>query len=134
MTADALSISQAIALFPPEFSPNSIVRKSPQLIATPMGIVEYHATKEYKVSNCPVWWTATNSIDKYNVKWIAIGIGHDGIVLTPSSVILDYAKYNSISTLKFGRQNIRIKKECGKLLMYESGAKSIDLTPYFIHV
>lgn len=52
--------------------------------------------------------------------------------MIPSSVILDFGRKYAVSKLKNGRQNIRIKKEDGRIVMYEPGAPTVDLTDFFI--
>ena len=132
MTAEALSLNDAIKLLPSTFAPLHTIRNRPQLVSTSRGIIEFHATREYIIANTRIWWTATKTLEKFDVKWIMISLGYDGIVVMPSTVILDYAKDNKVTTLKNGRQNIRIKQNGSRLFMYESGAPEIDLTPYFI--
>ncbi len=132
MTQDALSIHEAIEILPSKFSPVQILRNRPQLVSTSHGIAEFHATKEYALANTRIWWTASSTLEKYEVEWIMISLGFDGIIMMPTMVIFDYAKNNRVSTLKNGRQNIRIKKAASRIFMYESGANEIDITKYFI--
>lgn len=132
MTPEALSFHQAIGLLPSKFTPTQIIRNRPQLVSTALGIIEFHATREYTLANNRIWWTASNTLEKYSVEWIMIALGYEGIVVIPAKIILDYAKNNKVSTLKTGRQNIRIKKDGSRIIMYESGASEIDLTRFFI--
>lgn len=134
MVPKALSLSKSISLLPQEFTPHTIINRQSQMIQTPLGIVEFHASKEYIQNSMPIWWTATRTLEKYDVKWILIALGFDGVILMPYSMIIDYARKYRISILKGGRQNIRIKKLAEKYFMYDSRAEDVDITEYFISI
>ncbi len=62
---------------------------------------------------------------------MVVALGYDGIIIIPSKIVLDFGEKYNVSTLKNGRQNVRLKMEHGSLYLYE-GSNNIDLTDQFI--
>jgi len=55
-----------------------------------------------------------------------------GILLIPVECLIQYIENNDVSTLKNGRTNLRIRTDEGRFVLYDTNAKELDLTNYFI--
>lgn len=127
---NALSLEQTVELLPPYFSPVEIFDRKRQLAHSAKGLIALRTSRHYFPAS---WWTSFKpEMLEREVKFLIIALDFSGILVIPSSVILDFGRKYAVSKLKNGRQNIRIKKEDGRIVMYEPGAPTVDLTDFFI--
>jgi len=127
---NSLSLEQTVELLPTDFAPVVITDRKRQLATSSKGLIALRSSRDYFPAT---WWTSFKpELLETEVKYVIIALGYSGILVIPSHVILDFGRKFAVSKLKNGRQNIRIKKEDSKLVMYEPGAPTVDLTGYFI--
>lgn len=130
--AQALNIDQAIKLLPVQFERPIMTDTSRKIISTSKGNLIFRASREYsEIFSDKTWWTSvTKDALKDVIKYVVVALGYDGIVIIPSSVILDFGKKYNVFTLKNGRQNVRIKMEHDRVYLYD-GINKLDLTEGF---
>jgi hypothetical protein len=66
------------------------------------------------------------------VSFLCMTAGFMGILLIPVECLIQYIENNNVSTLKNGRTNLRIRTDEGRFVLYDTNAKELDLTNYFI--
>lgn len=131
--AQALNIDQAIKLLPDEFGHPVIIDTRHKYISTAKGKLVFRASREYsEIFSDKTWWTSvTKDALKDEIKYVVVALGYDGIVIISSATILTFGEKYNVSTLKNGRQNVRLKMEHGRLYLYE-GINKLDLSEDYI--
>lgn len=129
----ALNIDQAIKLLPVHFERPIILDTRRKIISTSKGNLMFRASREYsEIFSDKTWWTSVSKDAlKDEIKYVVVALGYDGIIIIPSKIVLDFGEKYNVSTLKNGRQNVRLKMEHSRLYLYE-GSNYIDLTDQFI--
>ena len=131
--AKALSFEQALDLLPQEFYPYSRINSRRQQIVTPYGIMTFHQSSTLRDGG---WKTSHNEEELIDeVSYVLFALGYEGIIILPSSLILNFkGKYES--RYHHNGVPIHIYKECvdGKTEYYLRGKDGIkfNLTDQFI--
>lgn len=130
LKSNKLSIDDVLALLPTDYQPQEIINKRQKLYQSPKGVVILKESKVYQDKN--ELWTAVNKDVLDDVSYLCLTAGYLGVLMIPASVLVQYFDNNSISTLKNGRKNIRIRIEGERFILYDADSPEIDLSSYFI--
>lgn len=130
MKSNKLSDDDVLALLPTDYKPQEIINKRQKLYQSPKGVVIFRESKVYQDKN--ELWTAVNKDVLDDVSYLCLTAGYLGVLMIPASVLVQYFDNNSISTLKNGRKNIRIRIEGERFILYDADSPEIDLSSYFI--
>lgn len=130
LKSNKLSIVDVLALLPTDYKPLEIINTRQKLYQSPKGVVIFRESKVYQYEN--VLWTAVNKDVLDDVSYLCLTAGYLGVLMIPASVLVQYFDNNSISTLKNGRKNIRIRIEGERFILYDADSPEIDLSSYFI--
>lgn len=130
LKSNKLSIDDVLALLPTDYQPLEIINTRQKLYQSPKGVVIFRESKVYQYEN--VLWTAVNKDVLDDVSYLCLTAGYLGVLMIPASVLVQYFDNNSISTLKNGRKNIRIRIEGERFILYDADSPEIDLSSYFI--
>lgn len=130
LKSNKLSNDDVLALLPTDYKPLEIINTRQKLYQSPKGVVILRESKVYQDEN--VLWTAVNKDVLDDVSYLCLTAGYLGVLMIPASVLVQYFDNNSISTLKNGRKNIRIRIEGERFILYDADSPEIDLSSYFI--
>jgi|GEM_PF-6242803 len=130
LKSNKLSIDDVRALLPTDYQPIEIINKRQKLCQSPKGVVILRESKVYQEKN--ELWSAVNKDVLDDVSYLCLTAGYLGVLMIPASVLVQYFDNNSISTLKNGRKNIRIRIEGERFILYDADSPEIDLSSYFI--
>ena len=130
LKSNKLSVDDVLALLPTDYKPLEIINTRQKLYQSPKGVVIFRESKVYQDKN--VLWTAVNKDVLDDVSYLCLTAGYLGVLMIPASVLVQYFDNNSISTLKNGRKNIRIRIEGERFILYDADSPEIDLSSYFI--
>lgn len=130
LKSNKLSDDDVLALLPTDYKPLEIINTRQKLYQSPKGVVIFKESKVYQDKN--VLWTAVNKDVLDDVSYLYLTAGYLGVLMIPASVLVQYFDNNSISTLKNGRKNIRIRIEGERFILYDADSPEIDLSSYFI--
>ena len=130
LKSNKLSDDDVLALLPTDYKPQEIINKRQKLYQSPKGVVIFRESKVYQDKN--ELWTAVNKDVLDDVSYLCLTAGYLGVLMIPASVLVQYFDNNSISTLKKGRKNIRIRIEGERFILYDADSPEIDLSSYFI--
>lgn len=130
LKSNKLSTDDVLALLPTDYQPQEIINKRQKLYQSPKGVVILKESKVYQDKN--ELWAAVNKDVLDDVSYLCLTAGYLGVLMIPASVLVQYFDNNSISTLKNGRKNIRIRIEGERFILYDADSPEIDLSSYFI--
>lgn len=130
--SNKLSTDDVLALLPTDYQPQpqEFINKRQKLYQSPKGVVILKESKVYQDKN--ELWSAVNKDVLDDVSYLCLTAGYLGVLMIPASVLVQYFDNNSISTLKNGRNNIRIRIEGERFILYDTDSPEIDLSSYFI--
>lgn len=128
--SNKLSTDDVLALLPTDYKPTEEINTRQKLYQSPKGVVILRESKVYQDKN--ELWTAVNKDVLDDVSYLCLTAGYLGVLMIPASVLVQYFDNNSISTLKNGRKNIRIRIEGERFILYDADSPEIDLSSYFI--
>lgn len=129
---NCLSYDRVLTLLPMEFKPMNIINSKQKLYQSPKGIILLKESQIYRPQN--VLWSGVNKemLLEKEVSFLCMTAGFMGILLIPVECLIQYIENNNVSTLKNGRTNLRIRTDEGRFVLYDTNAKELDLTNYFI--
>ena len=131
MKSNKLSTDDVLDLLPTDYKPiEKIINTRQKLYQSPKGVVILKESKVYQDKN--ELWSAVNKDVLDDVSYLCLTAGYLGVLMIPASVLVQYFDNNSISTLKNGRKNIRIRIEGERFILYDADSPEIDLSSYFI--
>lgn len=127
-----LSYDRVLTLLPKEFKPMSIINYRQKLYQSPKGIILLKESQIYQPQK--VLWSGVDKdiLEREDISFLCLTAGFMGILLIPVECLIQYIENNDVSTLKNGRTNLRIRVDGGKFILYDTNAKELDLTNYFI--
>ena len=127
-----LSYDRVLTLLPKEFKPMSIINYRQKLYQSPKGIILLKESQIYQPQK--VLWSGVDKdiLEREDISFLCLAAGFMGILLIPVECLIQYIENNDVSTLKNGRTNLRIRVDGGKFVLYDTNAKELDLTNYFI--
>ena len=127
-----LSYDRVLTLLPKEFKPMSIINYRQKLYQSPKGIILLKESQIYQPQK--VLWSGVDKdiLEREDISFLCLTAGFMGILLIPVECLIQYIDNNDVSTLKNGRTNLRIRVDGGKFVLYDTNAKELDLTNYFI--
>ncbi len=127
-----LSYDRVLTLLPKEFKPMSIINYRQKLYQSPKGIILLKESQIYQPQK--VLWSGVDKdiLEREDISFLCLTAGFMGILLIPVECLIQYIENNDVSTLKNGRTNLRIRVDGGKFVLYDTNAKELDLTNYFI--
>lgn len=127
-----LSYDRVLTLLPKEFKPMSIINYRQKLHQSPKGIILLKESQIYQPQK--VLWSGVDKdiLEREDISFLCLTAGFMGILLIPVECLIQYIENNDVSTLKNGRTNLRIRVDGGKFVLYDTNAKELDLTNYFI--
>lgn len=127
-----LSYDRVLTLLPKEFKPMRIINYRQKLYQSPKGIILLKESQIYQPQK--VLWSGVDKdiLEREDISFLCLTAGFMGILLIPVECLIQYIENNDVSTLKNGRTNLRIRVDGGKFVLYDTNAKELDLTNYFI--
>jgi hypothetical protein len=110
----------------------SIINYRQKLYQSPKGIILLKESQIYQPQK--VLWSGVDKdiLEREDISFLCLTAGFMGILLIPVECLIQYIDNNDVSTLKNGRTNLRIRVDGGKFVLYDTNAKELDLTNYFI--
>ncbi|MBQ8221494.1 MAG: hypothetical protein IJZ31_09880 [Bacteroidaceae bacterium] len=110
----------------------NIINSKQKLYQSPKGIILLKESQIYRPQN--VLWSGVDKdmLLEKEVSFLCMTAGFMGILLIPVECLIQYIENNNVSTLKNGRTNLRIRTDEGRFVLYDTNAKELDLTNYFI--
>lgn len=135
MNKGYLSFEQVKLMLPPQLAVRCRIGRRSIYKSSNDTIIGFANSKDYGGER---WWYSifVNEWVQLGVKNVCLTLGELGIVILPIEVLSDYAKYADYNdNYADGRRFfIRVKMESGRILLYHSSQKDVDITSMFKQV
>lgn len=127
-----LTLKEVQELLPIEFCPTKLIDKIQKLYEYPKGVILFREAK-IKDSNESQYGVKKETVQKYNVSYICLTVGFNGILLIPSEILINYFDDNDSSKFSNGRSELKIHIMEGKFILKgRKTSEELGLTHYFI--
>lgn len=126
-----LDFVQICSLFPDSKKPLKKIDRQKIYVTENAERVYFKNSKEYDSKG--IYWYSFHIIDIYEkgVNKVSLTVAHNGIIILPINLLLEYAKYADFDEKK-NYHHIRVKYIENRYYLYHSSVNDIDITQYFI--
>lgn len=127
-----LDFDQVCRLFPKGEKPTKKIDSRRRIYTTEnKETIYFKNSKPYKEKS--IYWYSFHILELYKrgVVKVSFTISHNGIIILPITLLLEYAEYADFDK-KNDYHHVRVKYAGNRYYLYHSGNNDIDITQYFI--